>query len=340
MSVTLNDWRAAAAPGLALLLLPVLTSCTVVRVVDYSKYRFTRDQAALLDAADERAGGLHDDPHRACLHWQEVGRKVGVDDSRRPLGFVEYVEKKTSRACRHEQRLAAATSALERAQQSPSDRDAQRLALERVVEFAAAQGTAATRAENLTLRELLAEADPVVARMEDGQPSCADLLVVSNLLWTVGAQQDALSRYLGPQRPCLGAKEVSRAATALRRENRCEDVVALAAEVWPRMEGRDDQVLILDLVMDCSDEYTMRRNYSFVPPEVLVDYEALLRRRAADRAEAQWQQERSRAVERCEDDCLTMYADNGVCMSSCAGDSICVKNCRALGNTCRNSCVY
>ncbi|MBV1858236.1 MAG: hypothetical protein KUG77_07480 [Nannocystaceae bacterium] len=339
MSVSFNPRRVVTMRCFALFLLSLLTGCTVVRAIGYSNYRLTRDQATRLDAAEDLAKAFRDDRHRACLHWRGVAATIDPDESRGPRGFEEYADERVSRACSHEERLAAAQAAIRNADQHPHDREAQALALTRVDAFAAAQRAATASSENLTLRDLLIEVKPVVARLENGQTACADLLLVTNLLWTVGARNDALARYLGPQRQCLGAAQAERVAAVLRTEDRCDEVVALAAEVWPRMAVRDDQVLILDLVMACSDEYTMRRNFAFVPADILFDYQALRSRRAADEAEAQWQRELARQAERCEASCLSIYGETGACTSSCRGDTICVQSCRKLGDACWNSCA-
>lgn len=339
MSVSFNPRRAVRARLLAPFLLLLLTGCTVVRGIGYTNYRVTRDQAARLDTALELASTLREDPHRACLHWRGVAAEIDPVDSKRPLGIVDYADQKISRSCSQEERLTAAQAAIRNAEEHPHDQEAQTLALTTVEAFAAGQGGGAASSENVTLRDLLNETKPIVTRLESGHAPCSDLLLVTNLLWTVGARDDALARYLGPQRQCLGAVQTKRVAAGLRAEGRCDEAVTLAAEVWPRIASRDDQVLILDLVMDCSDEYTMRRNFAFVPVDILRDYQALLNRRAADEAEAQWRGELARQAERCEASCLSMYGETGACMSSCGGDTNCVQSCRSLGDACWNACA-
>ncbi|MGH1343380.1 MAG: hypothetical protein ACRBN8_17610 [Nannocystales bacterium] len=321
----------------------LLPGCTVLFTDDYThiKYRFTRDQRARIEAGKERARALADDPHRVCLHWKAVAATFDEGSSPRRSQFEQYAEQRVSANCNPgEALLLDAQAAIRAANEAPNERRAQLAALESLAAFVHSQRKSAKSPDNLTLQDLLTEARPVLTRLSLPTAGCEDQLQVTSLMWSLGEIDAALARFTGPQRACLGAKETALVANPLRVRGQCDELLTLITEVWPRITDHHDQIQLLDLVMSCSDAYTMRRNFAFVPRDILLDYQALLDRRAADEAEAEWADQQARQTERCEDNCLTMYGETGVCMSSCRGETICVRNCRSLGNSCRNSCGF
>lgn len=339
MSVSFPPRPRVTARWLAALVASLLLGCTVVRNIGYSNYRVTRDEAARLDAGEKQAETLRKDPYRECLSWKEVATSADADAPPTPNGFKAYVGLRVSYACNPDEALLLeAQNAIRAAQEASGDLEAQLLAVASVDAFARAQGLAVNSPDNLTLRDLLAQVAPILPRLSLPETACQAQLPVTALLWTLGDTDVALARYLGPQRECLGAKETARVTRPLREQGRCEEVVALAAEVWPRMTEHEDQIRLLDLVRSCSDAYTMRRNFAFVPRDILFDYQALLDRRAVEQAQADWAREQHRLTERCEESCGSIYG--GVCVNSCRGDTICVENCQALGRSCQDSCGF
>src|SRR5207247_10465594 len=105
------------------------------------------------------------------------------------------------------------------------------------------------------------------------------------------------------------------------RPHQCDDLVALAAGVWPMARKSAEQIEVLDAVDECSDGFNRRQHFAFVPPEVRLDYERLKLERQVQSTKIELESQQRASRERCESSCMTMYADNGVCMGGCHGNS-------------------
>jgi hypothetical protein len=302
----------------------------------------TRDEAARVDRAEQEAATLASDAHRRCVLWRRVEREATTEQR----GLREYAKERVTQACspKVEQTFELAEAAVAAAEKEPT------LASVRSAVVAVERFRQTSLPGDRTLADLATRMVAAYRRVPDAEVTCDDRKSVAWLDWKANdstSARDALTS--AAVRPCLGVTETraflqAAASTKAKGEkSECGQAVAIAADVWPRATTSEEQVALLDGVVECSDAYSLRRNLAFVPRDVLMDYQALVRAREAKFQRYQQQRaavEANRdAVEKCESMCSTMYADQGgVCTDSCRGDTVCFRNCQRLGAECRRQC--
>jgi hypothetical protein len=176
-------------------------------------------------------------------------------------------------------------------------------------------------------------------------PGLADVGATREALGEHGAAGDA---YLRCARECDSIEAALAAVRPLRNAERCGDAIDALRAAWPKVDRqrRGAEIEVLDGVAACSDAVSLRRNLSFVPPDVIDDYAALLdarqeaARESQRRAEAYQRErdaeERARAATwRCESECSSAVSS---CQSSCSGDASCSQRCTSIGHSCRAGC--
>lgn len=296
--------------------------------------RVTTDEARTIDENAKATGALGDDDHRKCAFWTRVLAGATTDQH----GLTEYARIGKDWFCSlpSEAALRRAEAGIQKADASPTSIEAQVAAVTGASEFARLDRKVK---DNLTRQALLASVEPAVTRLIESDASCDQKQAAAWLRWEAGQRDQALGMFLDPLRACNGPREVVAVLELSRDRKQCDQGVAIAAESWARAKTQDEQIAVLDGVHACSNAFTMRRNFSFVPRAVVSDYEAVLRQRALDDARRGARDRLAEAAHRCEENCMTLYADTGgVCSSSCRGDSTCFNNCRRLGEACFRGC--
>lgn len=296
--------------------------------------RVTTEEARTIDELAKATGGLGDDDHRKCTLWTRVLAGATTDQH----GLTEYARISKGWFCSvpSEAALGRAEAAIQKADASPASIEAQVAAVTGASEFARLDRKVK---DNLTRRALLASVEPAVTRLLESDASCGQRQAVAWLRWEGGQRDQAYGMFLDPLRACNGPREVVAVLDLSRGKNVCDQGVVIAAESWARAKTHEEQIAVLDGVHACSNAFTMRRNFSFVPRAVISDYENVLRQRALDDARQGARDRLAEAAHRCEQNCMTLYADTGgVCTSSCRGDSTCFNNCRRLGEACFRGC--
>jgi hypothetical protein len=236
-----------------------------------------------------------------------------------------------------EERLAAASDAAARACRvaaaSSQPRDWRK---------AAELTSLAVREKAATTADARAWARPVLAKIESDCEARIDGARLLEELEDAGAAGDML---LGAVRQCGNLQAARMAAWPLRKAGRCSDAIGAVRAVWARAP-REQWMGLLDAVHACSDPVSLRANLSFVPPEVVDDYFAELRRRAAEERERRRryaEEERERRAQEahvhatmdCSSDCSAAVSS---CDTSCGGDGACLNRCTALGRACMSGC--
>lgn len=307
--------------------------------VSSTRIEVTHEEGMAIDAALAAGRQFGNDGHRRCVLWTET-----LAAGRGKPGLTAYAQEAVTQLCEvdAEAKLERARSALRAAD---ADRDAvpaQTAALDGAGAFLKTQRNRLDR--NETAQAVLTDALLVAKRLLAGTSSCEEKQRVAWFLESAERGAQAAALFKGPLRACNGVDEAIVVLRNARAEKRCDDGVLVAAEVWPRAaKAKEEQIALLDEVRACSDAFSMRRNFSFVPPETLADYHALVVQRAIETARSsavREARERSREnAERCESRCMDMYAEQGgVCTNSCRGDTLCFRNCQALGRSCFSSC--
>lgn len=323
-----------------LLAMAVLAGCAHTR--RYGGYGeaigMSGEEAEAVDRASRQAESLGPDSHLRCAVWTDALAQAPQQQA----GFRTYAKKGIQHECSEKVEAAfrGAEAALGAAEAAPSDTALQLEAVRSTSAFLATQIGPGT---NTTATRLGARADAIVPRLEAAQLPCEDKLAVPWLWWHQRKEARAREQFATTTRACLGVKELTQVFSTRSYEprdtKRCETVTQLAPEIWPRAQNRDQQVALLDAVDRCSDAYSARRNFSFVPFAVLSDYQALRQQRALQDLQREAREESAQAADRCIDNCSTLYADQGgVCTNGCRGDTICVKSCISLGEQCRRNC--
>ncbi|HEY5927734.1 MAG TPA: hypothetical protein VIV11_38880 [Kofleriaceae bacterium] len=245
-------------------------------------------------------------------------------------------------AARKHAALATATrDALDAAAAAPADVRLQRRA--------AAMVRALARDEKA--REQIGDLTPRTKRLLDHLVATAPCpgLADAAATWLALDDEDAGGgAYVQAARQCQSVEAAIAAVRPLRRVERCETALAALREVWPRAQGARSELAIevLDGVTACSTAITLRRNLSFVPPDVVDDYFALLEARREQEAESERRAEVARreqeaqsrafaATSRCESECSAAVS---TCTSSCGSDTSCNQRCYSVGHVCRSGC--
>jgi hypothetical protein len=238
--------------------------------------------------------------------------------------------------------LAVATrDALDAAAAAPSDVRLQRRAAAMVRDVAADKHA----------REQLADLLPRAKRLLDHLVAIAPCPGLADAAATWLALDDpglAGNAYVNAAQQCESVEAAIAAVRPLRRVERCGDAIDVLRAVWPRVQGARAElaIAVLDGITSCSTAITLRRNLSFVPPDVVDDYFALLEARRIEAAEAERRAEASRrqqeaesrafaATSRCESECSAAVSS---CTSSCGGDAACSQRCYSIGHVCRSGC--
>jgi hypothetical protein len=241
----------------------------------------------------------------------------------------------------HAALAAAAHDALVAAAASPTDVRLQRRAAAMV---RAVAGDADARAG-------FADLAPVAARTLDHLVELAPCPGLADAAATWVALGDAArggETYARAARQCDSVEAAIASVGPLRSVQKCDQALDVLRAAWPHVHGARAEVgiALLDGVAECSDAITLRRNLSFVPPDIVEDYFALLEARRQQELEAEHradaerreQEAASRAAEassRCESECSAAVSS---CTSSCVGDAACNERCSSVGHVCRSGC--
>jgi hypothetical protein len=221
--------------------------------------------------------------------------------------------------------------ALQAADRSPTDLRAQRKAAE--LAHGLLNDSRDVERDKVYLRSLGA-----LARLEAHPEACSTRVEAGRVRLAADDFEGAAKNFVQSARECHSVAAFRAAGWPLRKLERCTELVALAAHIWP-VAGKDDWVAVMDSVAACSNELSLRSNLAFAPPEVVVDYFALLRRRSQQRAaeEALWRanQLRTESRSRCESECWSARTN---CASACGSSTACYSQCQALENVCRAGC--
>lgn len=274
-----------------------------------------------------------------------IGPAISLMVPPRPVGAGEGKQSEaasTRLAARGHVALALATrDALDAAAAAPSDVRLQRRAAAMVRDVA----------RDSTARDQLADIVPRAKRLLDQLvavapcPGLADAGATWLALDDSGHAGDA---YVKAARQCESVEAAIAAVRPLRHDQRCDEAIDVLRTMWPRAQGARAELAIalLDGITACSTAITLRRNLSFVPPDIVDDYFALLEARRIEAAEAERRAERSRrrqeaesramaATSRCESECSAAVSS---CTSSCAGDANCTQRCYSIGHVCQSGC--
>lgn len=329
-------WIKTSTTVLSCLLLIAVTACgeTRQRAWGTPKVSVTSAEARMIDQTNAAASTLGNDTHRRCVLWTKVLESAGVEQH----GLRSYAEETKSVHCvqKAEEDLARAERAVRAADAADTSPEAQLAAVTAVNDYFATWHVQTEK--NATAEALIASVEPARQRVLSSDATCEEKRVASWLLWNSGRRDHAFAMFKGPIRSCNGPREAVAILSMAKQKGTCDDDLPLVAESWTRAKRQDDQIAILDGVRECSTPFTLRRNFSFVPRAVLVDYDAVLRNREVDRSRRDAADARRDRQDRCEADCMTMYSDKGVCLSSCHGESSCVRSCQSLGEACFRNC--
>jgi hypothetical protein len=176
-------------------------------------------------------------------------------------------------AARRTAALGQATrDAIAAANEAPQDVRLTRRAL------AMARHYASTRTPRPTLAEL--QLDPLLAELPRLQP-CPGLADVAATRVAFADNDGGGEAYLRAAQICSSVEAAVAAVEPLRAVHRCDEALTGLRETWPRVEGqpRDVWVPVLDAVVACSSDATVRGNLDIYPREIVNDYLAVLEAR-------------------------------------------------------------
>lgn len=164
---------------------------------------------------------------------------------------------------------------------------------------------------------------PTLRRLEQHPEACTVLLEAGETHDAAGELSRAAEDFVASVKSCRSTEGLHAAVSPLRRLNRCGELVKLAAGLWPSAE-QSQWVRIMDSVRLCSDPVSLRRNLSFVPPDVQNEYFNLLAAR----------QEENRRLN-CSAHCRSARSS---CEAGCWSSSACYTSCASLESACLASC--
>jgi len=208
-----------------------------------------------------------------------------------------------------------------------------------------------TCAHDETSRKQLAvlapHADATIERLVATTP-CPGLADAAATWVALGDNAKGGDAYVAAAARCDNPEAAVASVGPLRAADKCDQALGALRAAWPHVHGAKSKLAIdiLDGVVACSDELTMRRNMAFVPTDVLEGYLALVEERARQEAEAQRRAEHERreqeardraweASNQCRSECSAAVSS---CESSCSGDSGCMQSCSSVGHVCNSGC--
>lgn len=238
--------------------------------------------------------------------------------------------------------LAEATrDALGAANAAPADLRLQRRAA------AMMRSCAGDKDAQAKLAELAPDAKGTLERLVALAP-CPGLADAAATWVAFGDNAKGGEAYVAAAAQCDNPEAAVAAVGPLRTADKCDEALGALRAAWPHVHGAKSKLAIeiLDGVVECSDELTLRRNMAFVPSDVLEGYLSLVEERARQEREAQRraeQQQRDQeardrawqASSQCRSECSAAVSS---CESSCSGDGGCLQSCSSVGHVCNSGC--